>query len=83
MNKSGFIKELSNRLGYEEEKCIIINSVLDDTFIVGQNNKEKIKADLMEKLGVNEEEADNIYNTIIDIFVKSAKDKIIHPFKKD
>ena len=83
MNKSGFIKELSNKLGYEEKKCILINSVLDDTFLVGKNNKEKIIADLIEKVGVNAEEADKIYNTVMDIFKDNVKDKILHPFKRD
>lgn len=83
MNKSGFIKELSNKLGYEEEKCILINSVLDDTFLVGKNNKEKIIADLIEKVGVDAEEADKIYNTVMEIFKNNVKDKILHPFKRD
>lgn len=83
MNKSGFIKELSNKLGYDEEKCTLINSVIEDTFIIGKNNKEKILADLVEKVGVSEEEADKIYNTAMEILVKSVKDKIAHPFKRD
>lgn len=83
MNKSGFIKELSNKLGYDEEKCTLINSVIEDTFIIGKNNKEKILADLVEKVGVSEEEADKIYNTAMEILVKSVKEKILHPFKRD
>lgn len=83
MNKTGFIKELSEKLGYDEEKSTLINSVIEDHFIVGKNNKEKILTDLMEKVGVSQEDADKIYNTAMEIFAKSVKDKILHPFKKN
>ena len=83
MNKSGLIKKLSEELGYDEGKCTIISSVIDDHFIVGVNNKEKIKADLKEKLGIGEEEADKIYNVVAETIAGGLKDKILHPFKKD
>ena len=41
MNKSEFIKQLSEKLGYDEGKCTIINDVLENHFIVGKNNTEK------------------------------------------
>ncbi len=83
MNKAGFIKKLEEKLGYDEGKCTIISSVIDDHFIIGVNNKEKIKADLMEKLGIDEEEADKIYNLVSETIAGGLKDKILHPFKKD
>ena len=83
MNKAGFIKKLEEKLGYDEAKCTIINSVIEDHFIVGVNNKEKIKADLKEKLGIGEEEADKIYNVVAETIAGGLKDKILHPFKKD
>ena len=42
MNKSEFIKELSKQTGYDEEKCIVINSIVEDTFIIGKKNKDKM-----------------------------------------
>ncbi len=83
MNKTGFIKELSEKLGCDEAKGTLINSVIEDHFVAGKNNKEKILADLVEKVGVSQEEADNIYNTAMEIITKSLKDKILHPFKKN
>ncbi len=81
MNKTGFIKELQKELNYNEEKCIIINSVLEDHFIIGKNNKEKIINDLIEKLTITEEEAENIYETSSKIISSAIKNKIVHPFK--
>ena len=43
MNKSEFIKELSKQTKYDEEKCTLINSIIEDTFIIGKKNKEKMK----------------------------------------
>ena len=48
MNKTGFIKELSEKLGYDEEKCTLINSVIEDYFIIGKSNKEKVLSDFKE-----------------------------------
>lgn len=83
MNKAGFISKLSERLGCDEAKSTLINSVIEDHFILGKNNKEKIVADLIEKVGVSQEEADKIYDTAMEIFAKEVKDKILHPFKKN
>lgn len=82
MNKTGFIKELSEKLGYDEEKCTLINSVIEDYFIIGKSNKEKVLADLIEKVGVSNEDANKIYDVAMGIIAKEVKDKILHPFKK-
>jgi len=34
MNKSEFIKELSKQTKYDEEECTLINSIIEDTFII-------------------------------------------------
>lgn len=83
MNKTGFIKELSEKLGYDEDKGVLINSVIEDHFILSKNNKEEILEDLMEKVGVSQEEADKIYDVAMGIIAKEIKDKILHPFKKN
>lgn len=83
MNKKGFIKEITEKLQCDEERSIAIESIVEDHFIIGKNNKEKVIADLMEKLGMDREEADKTYNTVSEIMAKALKDKIIHPFRKD
>ena len=83
MNKTGFKKELSEKLGCDEAKSTLINSVIEDHFILGKNNKEKLIVDLVEKVGVSQEEADKIYNVAMEIIAKGIKNKILHPFKKN
>ena len=66
MNKSEFIKELSKQTGYDEEKCIVINSIVEDTFIIGKKNKDKMI---------------ELYETVISIIGSELKNKLKHPFK--
>lgn len=42
MNKKEVIKKLGEVTNLSEEKCIIINDILEEHFIIGKNNKEKI-----------------------------------------
>ena len=83
MNKTGFIKELENKLNYDNNKCTIINSVLEDNFIFGKKNKIKIINGFMEKLNIEEEEANNIYNVCNEIMTTQIKNKIKHPFRSE
>lgn len=80
MNKEKFIKELENVTGLDNGKCTIINSILEDNFIVGKKNKEKIVADVMEKLEMTREEAEKIYESAMSILSSGIKDKLKHPF---
>ncbi|MBR2240550.1 MAG: hypothetical protein IJ890_04120 [Clostridia bacterium] len=82
MNKEEFVKKLSEKIGYDEEKCAEINSIIEDTFIVGKNNKEKMITDLIHKMGVSEEEADKIYNSAMEIIAKEVLEKMFNPFSK-
>ena len=71
MNKQDFINALKEKLNLDEEKCTMINSIIEDNFIIGKIGKEKIIAQLVEKLKISEEEADNIYNKAMEI-IKSG-----------
>lgn len=81
MNKSEFIKELSKQTGYDEERCKKINDVIEDTFLIGKKNKEKMIASFIEKLGIDENEANKIYESAMQIIGSGVKDKLRHPFK--
>ena len=81
MNKKEFITELSNKLNYDIDKCTIINSIIEDNFIIGKKRKTNIVNSLIEQLNINEEEADNIYNVSNEIISTAIKNKIKHPFK--
>lgn len=81
MNKSRFIKELSKETGYDKEKCITINNIIENYFIFGKKNKDKIIQDLQVKANLSEDEAENIYDISIKIITKEVKNKLKHPFK--
>ncbi len=81
MNKTGFIKELSKQTGYDEEKCILVNNIIENYFIFGKKNKEKIIKDLQVKATLNEDDAENVYDISIKIIAGEIKNKLKHPFK--
>lgn len=81
MNKSEFIEELEKKTGFDKEYCIKINDALEENFLIGKKNKQKIIASLIEKLNIDEEKANEIYNIASSIIATSIKDKIKHPFK--
>lgn len=83
MNKTGFIKEISKQTGYDEERCVLINNVIENYFILGKKNKEKIIQDLKIKASLNEDEAQNVYDIIIKIIGTEIKNKLKHPFKSN
>ena len=80
MNKTKFIQELCKRTKLEEEKCIV-NSILEDNFLIGKQNKEKVVNSIIEKLNIETTQAERIYETAMDIIAKEIKYKIRHPFK--
>lgn len=80
MNKKEVIKKLGEVTNLSEEKCIIINDILEEHFIIGKNNKEKIISDISEKLKTTREESENIYESAMSIIGSGIKDKLKHPF---
>lgn len=81
MNKMGFIKELSKETGYDEQKCILINDIIENYFIFGRKNKDKIIKDLQVKTSLSEDDAENVYDISMKIITGEIKNKIKHPFK--
>lgn len=81
MNKKDVLKEIQEKLNLDEEKSNKINSIFEETFIVGKKNKESIISRLKEEINVTEEEANHIYEKVMDIIGRGVLDKIKHPFK--
>lgn len=81
MNKKDFIEELQAKTNYDEKECILINNIIENHFLIGKKNKEKIVNDIKEKLNISSNEADDIYNISIEIITKELKKTIKHPFK--
>ena len=81
MNKIVFLEKLAKETGYSEDKCKIINDVIESRIMIGKNNKQKTIDRFSVCLGVDIEEASNIYDTCIMILGNEFKNKIKHPFK--
>ena len=81
MNKKYFIDKLSKELSYSEDKCIVINEILESNFIISKKSKEPIINELMLKLEIDIEEANHIYDVAVKIIKEEIKDKLKHPFK--
>ena len=69
MNKHEFIDAISTKLNCDKGRATIINSIVEDTFLVGNKNKDIMIDRFMKELDVSYEEADNIYNNVMDIIV--------------
>ena len=79
VNKTQFINELKNETQLSAEQCLIISDVLENNFIIGKKNKNKIIINLIEKLNINYEESENIYNISMKIISNKIKEKLKHP----
>lgn len=81
MNKEKFIQTLKEKLNINEKDAIVINSILEDNKIIGKKGKENIIKDLINKLETNEEFANKIYETAMNIIKTEIKDRLKHPFR--
>ena len=81
MNKEKFIDRLKEELNYSLDKCIIINDILESNFFISKKSKDKIIDEFINKLEVNNDEANRIYDISIKIVKEELKNKIKHPFK--
>ena len=81
MNKTMFLKELEEKTNLSEKDTLVVSNILDDYFVFGKNNKEKIVNAIKEKLNIDNCQADEIYNIAMNIISSNIKEKIKHPFK--
>ena len=81
MNKSEFLKELSKQTGYDLEKCNLVNSILEDTVIIGKKNKEKMIEKFEKQLNLDNNEANKLYDVVMNIVGNEIKNKLKNPFK--
>ncbi len=81
MNKGKFIEYLMKETNYDKDKCVEINKVLESHFIIGKKGKEKIINDFINKVGIDCNDAEKLYEICISILGVAAKEKIRHPFK--
>lgn len=81
MNKSEFLKELSKQTGYDLEKCNLVNGILEDTIIIGKKNKEKMIEKFEKQLNLDNNEANKLYDVVMNIVGNEIKNKLKNPFK--
>ena len=81
MNKRGFIEKIKEEANVSIETATMINDCMEEHFIIGKNTKEKTINDMMERMNISYDEADNYYNIASSIISKAIKNKIRHPFK--
>lgn len=81
MNKERFIKKLSEELNYQEDKCVLINDILENNFVISKKSKESIINELIQKLDVDDNEANLIYETATKLIKDQVLGKLKHPFR--
>ena len=81
MNKHKFIEKIKETLKLDDDQANIVNNILENNNIIGKKSKEKIINDLMVQLKIDNEKANYIYETTMNIITTAIKNKIKHPFK--
>ncbi|MBE6508131.1 MAG: hypothetical protein E7Z77_01830 [Methanobrevibacter sp.] len=82
MNPEDFISQLISETGITKEQGAAANGIFESTFLAGNKNKDFIIAQIVEKLGVDESQANIIYNAAIGILTTGVISKIKGIFKK-
>ena len=81
MNKTKFLEQLQKETKLTEKDTIVVADILDEFFVFGKKNKDKIINAIKEKLNLTDEKADEIYNIAMSIISKNIKEKLKHPFR--
>lgn len=81
MNKNGFVKKLSELTGYDVNQCNKINDIIEDTFIIGKEGKERIIQRFKSELNFDEKQVNHLYQIVLNILKSEISNKLKHPFK--
>ena len=82
MNKEDFIGELISKTGLTQEQGNAANDVFEGTFLAGNDNKDLIVSQLVERVGVDQSQAEMIYTVGIGLLSSSGvMDKVKGLFK--
>ena len=81
INKSEFLNLIQSKTRLSKDECLIVNDILERNFLIGNKNKQKIIDQLIDKLNINKDKAEEIYNISNNIIPLSIKEKLKHPFK--
>ena len=81
INKKSFINELQDNTNLSYEECLIVNDILENNFIFNKKKKDKVINELILKLNISNDRANEIYDVIMQFISSKIKEKIKHPFK--
>lgn len=81
MNKTMFIKEISERCNLSIEDATLVNSVLEDNFFLSKSKRCIIINGIMDTLNIDIDKATNIYEECVTIASEAVKNKLKHPFR--
>ena len=81
MNKTDFLKALEEELNIDHNTSVKINSILEDTFFMGNKGKEELISKFQKELDYSLDEAENTYEVCMKIMSMGIIDKLKHPFK--
>lgn len=70
-NKETIVSELLTKTNYTKKTCEAIFEVLENHGTIGRKNKEKMIDDFIEQLKISRKDADTLYNTCMEIIIKS------------
>jgi hypothetical protein len=80
MNKNEVIKKLSEMSGYDLEICEKANSIMEENGLIGHETKDKIICLFCQEFNMDEEEANDFYDTFCSIITEQIANKFFHPF---
>ena len=81
INKKRFINELQDNTNLSYEECLIVNDILENNFIFNKKKKDKVINELILKLNISNDRANEIYDVIMQFISSKIKEKIKYPFK--
>ena len=82
MNPEDFIAQLSQEAGIDANQAASVHGILESTFLAGIKNKEMITKLISEKLGVDQAQANMIYDIAVGLLATGVLSKIKGIFKK-
>ena len=81
INKKRFINELQDNTNLSYEECLIVNDILEKNFIFNKKKKDKVINELIFKLNISNDRANEIYDVFMQFISSKIKENIKHPFK--
>ena len=81
INKKRFISELQDNTNLSYDECLIVNDILEKNFIFNKKKKDKVINELILKLNISNDRANEIYDVIMQFISSKIKEKIKYPFK--